>query len=136
MAVEERGVFVNRPYSVFEMQVIELHYAKTGSHGCQGFIKRSKESIQHQARKMGLKFEGKRRPGYRAFKISKHAHPLVKTLFMEIIKQRETQTDIATRAGLHRNSMKNWNAVNPSLENFVAVCNAVELEVCLKRVRA
>jgi DNA-binding XRE family transcriptional regulator len=127
---------MNRNYSDFEKQIIQLHFAKGGSRGCQGFIKRSKDSIQHQARKLGIQYQGKRNQSYRAFKISKHAHPLVKTLFMEIIKQRYTQKEVAKFAGLSRNTMHNWNSVIPRLADFVAVCNAVDLDLKIVRVPA
>jgi hypothetical protein len=127
---------MNKPYTMHEDFVLNRHYAKGGSLACIGLVKRSKGSIQHRAKLLGLKFTGKKRAGFRGFKVSPHAHPLVRRLLSHILQEGETQTRIAERAGLSRNCLKNWNSVNPSLLNFVAVANAAGLDVILQEVAA
>lgn len=138
MAGRRKGILLimNKPYSLHEDFILNRHYAKGGTLACIGFVKRSKSSIQHRAKMLGLKFTGKKATGFRGFKISSHAHPLVRKLLTHILHEGETQTRIAERAGLSRNCLKNWNSVNPSLLNFVAVANAAGLDVILKEVAA
>jgi hypothetical protein len=61
------------------------------------------------------------------------AHPLVKELFKEMNRQKVTLRDTGEESGIAWNTISEWRyRSNPTLVAFVAVANALGLEVVVR----
>lgn len=58
------------------------------------------------------------------------AHPLVKFVFTEMIRQQVTYCDLVDRAGVDRNTIRAWRTRNsPNLTNIEAVLNVLGYDI-------
>lgn len=65
--------------------------------------------------------------------IPERAHPLVRQLVGLLNKHKTTISEVAPRAGVATSTISAWRyRANPSLENFEAVLNVLDLELCIR----
>lgn len=71
---------------------------------------------------------------FRRLSIPPNAHPLVRRLFEEMNRQRIGIMDVADRAGLSRETMKNWRkANNPNVTNLDACFGVLGWELTIRK---
>jgi transcriptional regulator with XRE-family HTH domain len=76
----------------------------------------------------------------RQFRVSQltvpaNAHPLVKALFREMVKQRVTISDMADRSGIGRNAISKWRYCDtPTIINIEACFNVLGFELKPKKI--
>ncbi len=122
-----------------EDAIIRLHYPASGALGCKPFLARNQVQIARRASQLAIRRNAKptreRLFVPRPFTIPAHCHPMVKTLFEKLRDEQMSLKEAARRSGLKDATVHQWGRRNPSLPNFIAVCNTVGLEVCLKEVK-
>lgn len=68
--------------------------------------------------------------------IPANSHPLVRQFFHEMNVQNTTLTEVSERAGLRRSTISDWRyRRNPSLPQFEAALNVLDLELAIRPVR-
>ncbi len=61
-----------------------------------------------------------------------HASPLVKQFFIAANDRKQTMSDIARRAGVHRATIARWAEYGPQMANFEAALNVLGLELVIR----
>jgi len=65
--------------------------------------------------------------------LGSHSHPLVRALFKEMNRQKTLLRDVGKESGVAWNTISEWRyRSNPTLTAFVAVANALGLDVVLQ----
>lgn len=65
--------------------------------------------------------------------IPKHAHPFIRTLYLQMNRQRTTMLEVAERSGLRRQTIWDWaNRVDPRLSDLEAALNVLGFELVVK----
>ena len=64
--------------------------------------------------------------------IPQHAHPLVRALIVEQRRLGISQKELENRSGVSLETVNNWRkATNPSLVSYLAVLNALGLDLAI-----
>lgn len=57
-------------------------------------------------------------------------HPVVKFLFEQLVEQRLTESDLAERTGIHRDTLRNWRTrYNPRVTDLDAALRPLGFEL-------
>ncbi len=66
--------------------------------------------------------------------IPQHAHPLVRETFRIMNAKSSLASEVAGKAGVSPCTIYGWKEVNPSLDTFQAVLNALGFELVIREV--
>lgn len=97
---------------------------------------KTRPATQPVGGKAGRTTTSRKTPAYvlfRPVRIPLNAHPAVRRLFAEMNAQQCSQTEMARRSGVNRNTLKDWKTrTTPTLDNPEACLNVLDLELVVR----